>query len=723
MKINNSWIHLALELFAVIEGLLKTIIEPTGVKYLVPIKPLLNFGYLMHSIKSLHKDINPLEDLTSLEHSIEKGYIQNPKPDLNEWSSTACHSFLNFNSFGPRLGTVLHNLVVECVFYQNTQFLKPDKRVCLYLNPLLQRIVNEFRVASPYLMNLYIDWELDKLKAKKNMSPSLIAKFKGRALNSFTRDLLGAVLGCLLSSGYHISLLKQHGKGGTFKTSSVIYLEDLRLEDILLRYAMLSKKPMLIEPKPWVWDNGRLLSGGYILAQSIAMPIFYNTKPDLEVMSSYSKQYCAVINSLQSMPYRINSDLLCTAVALWFKDLTAELQLAIKETADATDTRTHHWARETLNKSISKINSFMLQLSDLSFIEGFVKHINKDWMFYLPIHIDRVGRMYSHGLLNIVNSKFLRAILAPISTSNHIIQSRLVFVDATSSMLQIYACLFGDLNIARLSNLSDDAAHDTVMSLRHSWTFEGVTSTNSVKSLLDERWFIKTVIMLKMYGSGSFGTTNAVYERLTQGSKIKISWLEVQEVVIHVEKHITSTFSILFNIIPLLYNFTGVTLKWQGNKSVYKYKKCKTVCFDISKFYPEKLKLKETLKRKRIGLELIDETSFDKVRTLRTVFTGIFHSIDAAVATRLRHAMKEQHNVIVYSIHDCFACEESNLPLLLKVYKESLFIEAFDKALSDILDLDCPELILLQTLIEEKKKDAAWIKVRNCESPHCLKLE
>lgn len=32
---------------------------------------------------------------------------------------------------------------------------------------------------------------------------------------------------------------------------------------------------------------------------------------------------------------------------------------------------------------------------------------------YLPLHVDRVGRIYQHGLVNVVSSKLLRRILVP----------------------------------------------------------------------------------------------------------------------------------------------------------------------------------------------------------------------------------------------------------------------------------------------------------------------
>lgn len=34
-------------------------------------------------------------------------------------------------------------------------------------------------------------------------------------------------------------------------------------------------------------------------------------------------------------------------------------------------------------------------------------------ILYCPIHLDKIGRMYQYGILNIVGSKFLRCILEP----------------------------------------------------------------------------------------------------------------------------------------------------------------------------------------------------------------------------------------------------------------------------------------------------------------------
>ena len=195
------------------------------------------------------------------------------------------------------------------------------------------------------------------------------------------------------------------------------------------------------------------------------------------------------------------------------------------------------------NKIIAKVNSFLLEVCILRYLDVAYFTDKLSIPLYLPIHVDRVGRMYNMGILNVVNSKFFRTCL--ISDSPEVNKTyntklfkdlynftneknvvdkdfltnqkylnlveapnvnRIIFLDATASMLQITALLFGDKKLACYSNLGADGPYDPVIELTKYWTIDE-NLPDPVQKLLASRSFLKHVIMLKLYGSQDFSNS------------------------------------------------------------------------------------------------------------------------------------------------------------------------------------------------------------------------
>lgn len=150
-----------------------------------------------------------------------------------------------------------------------------------------------------------------------------------------------------------------------------------------------------------------------------------------------------------------------------------------------------------------------------------------------------------------------------------------------------------------------------------------------------------------------------------------------------------------------------LALVWQKNVSQYSSFVLATTSFDISFMLKnKKVKLPSSTKvslnsvnvqgdellkkkvRKRITLQLIDYSKIDENANLRTVFSGLFQSLDAAVAVKVRVRMKELYGTDVFSVHDCFCCEARYADQVKQEYKKALFSVVFDQKLSDVLKIE-----------------------------------
>lgn len=178
---------------------------------------------------------------------------------------------------------------------------------------------------------------------------------------------------------------------------------------------------------------------------------------------------------------------------------------------------------------------------------------------------------------------------------------------------------------------------------------------------------------------------------------------------------------------------TSVHLFWQKNISTYSYFVSKPTLFDISRLaqrnnssgsvFKEEVMQTGVKKRKRMTLELDHSGEVDVNSNLRTVFSGVFHSLDAAVAVRVRLKMRELYQTDVFTVHDSFCCEARYVDQVKVQYKAALFSEVFDKTLSDILKIEGFDFSSFEKQIVLNKQRPEWQALRESFSPFCLKLD
>ena len=614
-----------------------------------------------------------------------------------------------------------------------------------------------FLIVLSNLMQQYLNWFMEE-EAERAVEYHawLSPKTKFKPENVRKSFLLAILKGLIENGNLTLDQVKWRNKEGQKTVKYVLLVEGLKRNSLMAIAKELFKKPMVIQPKDWQLDSERgLWGGGYYMAKALKLRAYANT-PLINIRSKFSNEYKERINRLQKIPYWVDFTLVNEAA----KAITDHLAEKAKECNEKKWSKEEEWWEQEKryrerSEIVTNFNKLMLELLVLKELKEQFSPNSNVLKLYLPLHIDRVGRMYQQGILNVVGSKFFRRVLVPNPSEtvdhecaqaqlekhvkpNEILSSinkdypsweyrqrivsmigkpRLIFLDATSNMLQIYALLFADFRIAELANLGAGDKRDTIKEIQEGW---GRPPEVRESLLLNERKFVKLIVMLTLYGSQSWGLISSLFREfdkdLNDRNHHNQFW-RLRRLVSWAQERLKRDFAGLYKLRDAVRRrkSPNIQLNWQGNKHTYHFYQHKKLQLVINKAISDEM----VQGRKRIQLEIKDETVKDMRRTNRTINTGLIHSIDATIAARLRDTMKQKYNTNVYSIHDCFGVEASKIEILLYEYKRILFQEAFDKCPYQVFGVTSKEAAVLA----ERKRDPKWKELREAPSPYCLKAE
>jgi hypothetical protein len=381
---------------------------------------------------------------------------------------------------------------------------------------------------------------------------------------------------------------------------------------------------------------------------------------------------------------------------------------------------------------------------------------------YFPTHVDVSLRMYQKGLINILANKYLRTLvifpepksisLNPINeeqikifalstliqkTEN--IKSSQIFdltkinntfyfklyntknmksfwVDATAQALQIYSLLFGNLEFANASNLGNDENYcDIYTKIIGKLLSDPEIQTWSAdkKLLLSSRSFAKSDIQYSLYGSIIQESTKRV---LKFAPTLKPQ--EAREVADFFKKQWIKLFPYAFNLRKILEeyakdnrDFDGFTWKLQLNVCKYSY----------NKFVKKKIRIKSDLLKVANQFELVKIQGFDRLKSIRTILTTIFHSLDAKINIAFRKKIYLDYGIAIPAVHDSFCIPFWLYDIALSLYKSIIFEIVFTLKLNDIICLPensdvLKKVNVMQQEIDILKEDPKWLIYKNAKS-------
>lgn len=670
---------------------------------------------------------------------------------------------LKFNTFPPYLSKLIGQYVIECIYFQNvTENLLKHNDYILHLSPLLQYIFNKLNLNKHWITH-FIDYKLILIEKDENLTKkqktAAIKKLKNYPDKMFIMDMLQT----LKKNGFKFTHVRQWDKVSKLTLTYHIFTlpKGDNLAKIFKSFTVLSQKPMILPPIDWkLKDDGRLEGGGYLMSETNDLTVYRSHNPELVCEIKFCEKYKNTLNSLQKMPFIINENLMKIAIIEQVNNYSQELkELFELYNQKKNDEKLAFIFLLKIKYKIDQINNWIHEMAAFNIVYAINPFDESGTMeLYFPLHVDRVGRMYNWGVFNIVNSLFFRKLLV----ENRGSFKKKIFLDATSSMLQIYSMLFGDTKMAIASNLHIEK-FDPYMEVRKLWTitqseFDEVDDWFDVSN---DRDFLKKVIMLKLYGAGVRRLQNEVQAIYWEKSytRMKLGFKKLNKLVIWANRQLELSFPLLFGFADLIKRKTegnSIKLHWQGNISTYSNYDSKTITLDISSLkevedfevsdtflakkdlltpeYIEYMKTKEYKElskekikkesRKRIKLKWTDHCQVDKKANFRTLITGVIHSLDAEIATELRMRMKSLYKIDVFSIHDCFCVDEAYACLLKKEYKRALIDIVFKRKLCDILVVDdFSNYKILQDSIDKNKDSDIWKNILESYSEFCLKIE
>ena len=461
-------------------------------------------------------------------------------------------------------------------------------------------------------------------------------------------------------------------------------------------------------------------SGGYLRSKKVKLPLYANKHENQRIEFQWSQSYVQRLNRVQQTPYYLDRKKIDWALATYYKSLMHSLDEVLakaEETSDRNPTRRVDFnANWKAVRTVGwKLVELFNDLRTIDYLEGFSDPSRGVLTLYYPLSVDRVGRMYRTGPLNITNSKFFRVRRrgwpkalgrqiakvgdmdvhswialtrkeADLGTKGYLMSAysrRLkpgapdrCFVDATSSMIQIYSLLFADYEMALFSNLGGLEQSDATLHLKKRFAGAAAAFPAGARDLLDQRGFLKAFVMITRYGAVTNAFEDLCSKWIHQRGHKTTDWAESDcETTAYGNMRkfrrarkdlVTAEFREYFDFATEATKyFNDVTLRWQGNEARYHFCRSKKRTIEI----PAPAGAEEG--RQRCVLWLPDQEKVNHRKTKRTVLTGMIHSLDAEVALKVCDKMLKE-GFRCYSIHDCFGCESEGLSLLLKIYKSVL---------------------------------------------------
>lgn len=657
-----------------------------------------------------------------------------------------------FQKFPSSIKEELTRVTLECIFYQSLHFKHKEGVFKLTIAPLLQHILTLRIRKQHWLKFIKVKklWDSKKRWNKRHDKKWRIQRERTRLEKSDTLKLAKMFLLEVLADFTRAGLLLEKEKRWTNGLLREVYVLPITrgIHKDLYLYMKLSRKPMVRKPINWVINiNGTPTGGGYFIAKKRGLELYHNENPLLQVKVKWDNDFVEKINFIQSRPYYLSIALARKAVNRWSEHLLELLNIRVTE-------KEHNIRR-------IKVKLWLLELLALRHVYKLSRD-KKILKVYLPLQVDRVGRLHCNGILNINGSKFYRQILTlpeeeiedqqasesrlqecterrtrttDKSCKNYTITKyleglkgkkdrKVVFVDATRSIIQIYSLLFADLKIRKLRNLGKEGPFDPVIEIRKEWPevpeeqrIEGKYKKPLYGHLVRDRKYLKRCVMLLLYGSSVKGLTDSLAEDFINSDNIQNEKWKLYNLNLWVEKQIKKSFRYIYNVLPKLRGKQGaeINLHWQNNVSTYRYIKS-----DETELTIPAAAVKDAKASRRIKLEVADRDLHNTLKTNRTLRTRLLHSIDAAVAMHVRVAMYKKYKRTVYTVHDCFACEASLVDQLKQEYKKALFTEAFDKNPFKIVRKENREE---EGKLLKRKLNSRWDNFRQEKAPHCLRRE
>lgn len=600
-------------------------------------------------------------------------------------------------------------------------------------------------------------------------------------------EYLLKILSILFDLGFNLEV-KTIYKDKKPKKIRVIQFPEGQLYDWFEVWADLSNKPMLQPPHPYKLssDNKEITCGGYSLMNQLQIGRLFLTEDLTSVQHvSWNPKLIQEINLLQSLPFNLNVGLIIPLINVQKKLFISKAKELLEKFYEKEESKRNRQYTK------SEISSLLYNIFRFFRFCKMLLWVLRDYPFcqiYFPMHLDRAFRMHTSGELNFVNSKDLRLLLIfpfveksldlikkenenfqwflncqttkmktkdsraievktersplknqfyPIYKENQEINNftKAAWFDATSSSLQIQCLLFGLIEFAGDLNLRNQPYTDIISEWAPKIILDDPFLDGAQKNILiNDRNVLKMEVMIQLYGGTQFSSLNRITEHEAFSNGVSN---EIKRLRQYVSKQIHDFVSLKLEFILKYYSFIKdyhrVLFKQKEDLVTFTNQDCQIKFKHVptkERILAFNTNIDNKIKKFKITIDVPVPDKVDIRRTLNILPPLQVHSIDAAIAKRIRLHIYNKYGVNIVTIHDAFGIPAELLDEVQTEYKKALFEYAFDRCPFEMFCLDFElikqdselneRFIELKNQIDKNKSNAEWENIRKESAPYCL---
>lgn len=602
-------------------------------------------------------------------------------------------------------------------------------------------------------------------------------------------DHILKVIKILFELEFTIETKKKYVKG-QMKTIRFIQFPEGELHDWFEVWADLSNKPMIEPPHSYILSENKntVGCGGYSILNQLQIGRLFLTEELTTIhYTNWDQKLINEINLIQAQHSKLHVGMVIPLINLKRDFFLSEIKNTFKVFYEKpeNDVKTYY-----ANLTIKKIRKILYNIFRFLRFCKMLLWILRDYPFckvYFPIHLDRSFRLHVSGELNFVNSKDLRLLLifddteflktkkeledknfqwflncqkeklkkknqkpnsekeprSLLKQEYYLLYqkeqkfhnfSKAAWFDATSSSLQIQCLLFGLVEYIEDLNLREQPYTDIISKWAQEIDLNDLKlATRHKNEIFKNRNVLKMEVMIQLYGGTFFSTLNRIGELETfQGNSN-----EEKDLRTKISKTLNAFVFKKLNFILEFYAFIKdyhrflfkqqtdlVTFKNYG--CIHQFKHVPTV----ERILSFKTDFGDKSKRFKITIDVPVTEKIDIKRTLNILPPLLVHSIDSAIARKIRLHFLNKYGINIVSVHDSFAIPAALLDEAQFEYKKALFEYSFDSCPFEPFCIDIQlveqnkDLInrynSLKNQIKKNKANPEWQKIRNEISPYCL---
>jgi hypothetical protein len=487
---------------------------------------------------------------------------------------------------------------------------------------------------------------------------------------------LKSILEILKEELLHVTISKTHSRNSNILNKSVLTINF----DTEAKYSFpLRNTPMIVPPRPWVYNNNSIISyGGYLSNILGAKSLVSNNDMNKEIY--IFNHTVDLVNYVQSQSVTLMKFSLERLLNIYNNELI-NFNLKIKECSLIL--KPNKLKLIERNDFVNKAFVTKHNIKALTRIISYNNIFQTD-KFWFNLCIDFRGRLYATNLLSYTGDKNTRL---EIKSTCALSSEYCVEYDATSSIIQTLAMISLSKPLLALTNLlnspdKQDFWNYILNMIQNTLCFDKIKTILSsyflnqkikqfeinidfINSLnIYNRDIIKFTIMRMFYGSNVF-TISKEYKKEFNLNNLSYKHIHLIIAFVHYE------WPFEFSIMTFLLQFNKEIIKNTGKST-----RIKSDYIEFTNDYcttkKSIIQLTDIKAQKYQCTYTYNLPACNKAKSNRAYRANLFHSIDASTLFHVINKFKNQ-NKLIFTIHDAFIINSHDADLLIKSYNEGLY--------------------------------------------------